>query len=180
MRGVTYFAFGAIAGALALFLLTEQRCSGPSQRFADTTIEVSEQKLKLEFTYQADTPEPEKVVKRDLDTVYVDTGQVVQDYYRARYYSSSFTDSPIQGQLQAKVSQNKLQEFSVKAAGSSTKEIREKTITKPPKYLLTLSLGYQTLEPGLLRRQGPLYLGAGYDIARGGLEGLQLQAAYSF
>jgi hypothetical protein len=180
MRGLSLFSLGAIAGALALFLLSEQRCSGPSPRRADTTVEVKEQKLKLELSYQADTPKPERVVEQKLDTVYVDTGQVIKDYYRTRYYSRSFADSPVQGQLQAKVKQNKLQEFSIKAAGSSTKEIREKTITKPPKYLLTLSLGYQTLEPGLLRRQGPLYLGAGYDIARGGLEGLQLQAAYSF
>lgn len=154
------------------------KCEGPGHKTLtpDTTIRLDS--LELVLNFKADTPEPVKVVERDsifFDTTEPDTPEIITDYFRARYYSLSFEDSPITGQFQARVAENELQEFEVKARGS--KVIEQKTITKPPEWLITGGLGPQAIEAGALYRGENLYFGAGYNFAQSGVDGARAKIA---
>lgn len=188
----------AIVGiAILAFYGFKKGCSSKQTNGADTVQTTKVIPKTVPLTIHWNSPKPDSVISFDTVTQLIkvdtsnfdtsafmatlDTGELVKDYLKRRYYSKEFSDSNFTALLKAQVHQNRLDSVSLEATVNYNKEVVTNTVTKkPPKFIATFSLGYKSYQPGVLYRLNKWYIGANYEFSGRSPGGPKLTIGRSF
>lgn len=178
----------AIIGiAVLAFCGFQDGCSGGGTGQTDTTKAIRIIPKVKPLTIQWNSPEPDSVIQTDtvsrikyIDTTKIDTPALVKDYLRKRFYSRTFKDSNYTAHLKAEVFRNRLDSVALEAEVRYDKEVITKTVTKRPNFLLQITGGPRSIQPGALYRKGDWYFGGGYEFSRAYPGGVRVTIARSF
>jgi len=96
-----------ILAAVIIVILLHRSCKTGTVTTTQTTTIVRVDTLKLRDTITF--PKPYKIVERRTDTLRVDTGKIIADYFTEKYYQLAFRDSVIQATTDIKVVENSLE-----------------------------------------------------------------------
>lgn len=175
---VAFFVIGFVVAFLFRYCETTERTEPPG--WADTVTNIDRDTLLLDFKFRADTPDPVKIVQTHTDTVFVDTGAVIEDWYKRRIYEETWTDSPARGQLTATVERNRLTDFTVSGDVKTERVTETRTVTRRPRFLGSVIAGPGELSPGIGVRYRSTYLWGGYNLAANGSNGVRFGVAVPF
>jgi len=96
---------------MAIFLIKEcnRECYNiPDHTNSDTIVKID----TLNFTDTIYYPKPYIVIEHVYDSIYIDTSNVIHDYFRERIYKQTFKDSNYVMDIDINIEQNKLKKFS--------------------------------------------------------------------
>jgi hypothetical protein len=91
---------------LVTVFLLYRNCKSDTITTVQTTTTVRIDTLKLHDTVYY--PKPYKVIELQIDTLHVDTTQIIRDYFSEKYYQLSFNDSLLKATADIKVGENTL------------------------------------------------------------------------